>query len=171
MQTLDVIDILDDIVADAAFEAHARGAAVNHDRAASFVAKVNGELIYRAIENVVRNAVKYTADGTQVCVISRIENDVLRITISDEGHGVPSADLSRILHPFSRGEAARITGGYGLGLAIAKHAIEWHGGVVEALNEEAGGLTIALELPRSQPGGTPARDVQVSTALIGHGIE
>ncbi len=106
--------ILDDIVADAAFETHARGAAVNHDRAASFVAKVNGELIYRAIENVVRNAVKYTADGTQVCVISRIENDVLRITISDEGHGVPSADLSRIFHPFSSGEAARITGGYGL---------------------------------------------------------
>lgn len=129
MQTLDVIDLLDDIVADAAFEAEARGVAVSHDRAVSFVAEVNGELIYRAIENVVRNAVKYTADHTQVAVVSKVENDRLRIVVADEGPGVPAADLDRIFHPFSRGEAAISTGGYGLGLAITKHAIERHGGM------------------------------------------
>ncbi|WDZ80458.1 ATP-binding protein (plasmid) [Ensifer adhaerens] len=153
VQTLDVIDILDDIVADAAFEAQSRDIRVNHDRAGAFVADVNGELIYRAIENVVRNAVKYTADHTQVSVVSRIENDRLRITISDQGQGVAAAELGRIFHPFSRGEAASTTGGYGLGLAITKQAIEWHGGAVEASIAEVGGLTIVLELPRARQNG------------------
>ncbi|MBD9626353.1 HAMP domain-containing protein [Ensifer sp. ENS06] len=156
VQTLDVIDILDDIVADAEFEAQSRDISLRHDRAGAFVAEVNGELIYRAIENVVRNAVKYTVDHTQVCVVSRVENDRLRITISDQGQGVPVAELGRIFHPFSRGEAAGNTGGYGLGLAITKQAIEWHGGAVEASTAETGGLMIALELPRVRQGGASA---------------
>ncbi|MFT4162818.1 sensor histidine kinase [Shinella sp.] len=149
VQTLDVIDLLDDIIADAAFEAEARGVAVSHDRAASFVAEVNGELIYRAIENVVRNAVKYTADRTQVTILSRVENDRLIIVVSDEGPGVPAADLDRIFRPFSRGEAAGASSGYGLGLAITRRAIERHGGRVKASPGARGGLTIFLELPRS----------------------
>ncbi|WP_457588809.1 HAMP domain-containing sensor histidine kinase [Ensifer canadensis] len=153
VQMLDVIDILDDIVADAAFEAQSRDVTVNHDRAEAFVAEVNGELVYRAIENVVRNAVKYTADHTQVLVISRVENDRLRIAISDHGQGVSTAELGQIFRPFSRGEAANVSGGYGLGLAITKHAIEWHGGAVEASIAQAGGLAIVLELPKVRQNG------------------
>lgn len=149
VQTLDVIDLLDDIVADAAFEAEARGVTVRHDRAGAFVADVNGELIYRAIENVVRNAVKYTGEQTQVSVLSQIEGGTLRIVVTDEGPGVPTADLNRIFHAFSRGEHAASTGGYGLGLAITKHAIERHGGHVTASPGKDGGLIVKLELPRS----------------------
>lgn len=152
VQTLDVIDLVDEIVGDAAFEAEARGIIVTHHRDGSFVAAVNGELIYRAIENAVRNAIKYTGNETTVTVVTTIGEDGLRIAVSDEGPGVPDADLELIFRPFSRSDAGTATGGYGLGLAIAQHAIKLHGGSVQAVSGEGGGLCICFELPRAASG-------------------
>ncbi|TPN20831.1 HAMP domain-containing histidine kinase [Mesorhizobium sp. B2-3-3] len=149
LQTLDVIDLLNDIVSDAAFEAQARGIRVIHEGAETFVAEVNGELIYRALENVIRNAVKYTSDCSQVSVRSKVEDNTLHILVTDQGPGVAASDLDRIFQPFSRGEDAVARSGYGLGLAITKQAVMRHGGRVAASIAETGGLTVALAISRS----------------------
>lgn len=149
LQTLDVIDLLNDIVGDASFEAHSRKISVMHRGAASFVAQVNGELIYRALENVIRNAVKYTSDGSEISVRSHVKDDTLHILIVDDGPGVPTFELERIFQPFSRGDECNALDGYGLGLAITKHAIERHGGTISASNADGGGLAVTIEIPRS----------------------
>lgn len=149
VQTLDVIDLLNDIATDAAFEAQARGIRVLQEGAPTFVAQVDGELIYRALENVIRNAVKYTADGSQVSIRSRVSDETLHIVVTDEGPGVAASDLEKIFHPFSRGDDTGPLGGYGLGLAITKQAMERHGGRVVASIAETGGLAVALEISRS----------------------
>ncbi|MBW9064283.1 HAMP domain-containing histidine kinase [Rhizobium herbae] len=152
VQTLDIIDLLNDIVADAAFEAQARGIRVHYEGVQTFVAEVNGELIYRALENVIRNAVKYTTDSSEVLVRAGTEADTLYVLVADEGPGVPTSDLSKIFQPFSRGEEGVALGGYGLGLAITKKAVERHGGRVTAAIADTGGLAVKLEIPRSISG-------------------
>ncbi|GLK56655.1 signal transduction histidine kinase [Methylopila capsulata] len=148
-QRIDVLDLINDIVADAVFEAESRGVRVSHDGAPSFVAEVNGELIYRAIENVIRNAIKYTSDGSRVMVRSEVAGDTLLIRVTDEGRGVKPSELQRIFQPFSRGAEADAEG-FGLGLAIAKQAIERHGGRADAAVADAGGLTVTLSIPRNE---------------------
>lgn len=149
IQTLDVVDLLNDIVTDAAFEAQERGIHVSYQGAQTFIAQVNGELIYRALENVIRNAVKYTSNHSHVSILSQVKDDTLHVVVTDEGAGVRSADVERIFQPFSRGENAATLGGFGLGLAITRQAVERHGGRVVASIAEKGGLAVALEIPRS----------------------
>jgi len=147
-QTLDVIELLNEILGDAAFEAQARKVSITTGVDGVFRAEVEGELIYRALENVVRNAVKYTAEHSFVSVSCEAAADRLKICVKDQGPGVRRDELERIFQPFSRGKDAVPRGGYGLGLAITRQAIERHGGRVHASLPEAGGLVITLELPR-----------------------
>ncbi|PDT04170.1 two-component sensor histidine kinase [Rhizobium chutanense] len=147
-QTLDVIELLNEILGDAAFEAQARDVSITTGVDGSFRAEVEGELIYRALENVVRNAVKYTAEHSFISVSCEAVADRLKICVTDQGPGVKRDELERIFQPFSRGKEAVPRGGYGLGLAITRQAIERHGGRVHASLPDAGGLAITLELPR-----------------------
>ncbi|MBX5223136.1 MULTISPECIES: ATP-binding protein [unclassified Rhizobium] len=147
-QTIDVIELLNEILSDAAFEAQAREISITTSVDGTFRAEVEGELIYRALENVVRNAVKYTADHSHISVSSEATADRLKICVTDQGQGVQRDELERIFQPFSRGREAVPRGGYGLGLAITRQAVERHGGRVHASLPEAGGLAITLELPR-----------------------
>ncbi|MDR9802758.1 HAMP domain-containing sensor histidine kinase [Rhizobium hidalgonense] len=147
-QTVDVIELLNEILGDAAFEAQAREVSITTGVDGIFRAEVEGELIYRALENVVRNAVKYTADHSFISVACEAAADRLKICVTDQGPGVKRDELERIFQPFSRGKEAVPRGGYGLGLAITRQAIERHGGRVHASLPEAGGLAITLELPR-----------------------
>jgi two-component system OmpR family sensor kinase len=147
-QTLDIIDLLNEILSDAAFEAQARQVSITTSVDGMFLADVDGELIYRAFENVVRNAVKYTAERSRISVHCEAAADLLRVRVADQGPGVGWDELERIFQPFSRGHDAVPKGGYGLGLAIARQAIERHGGRVYASLREGGGLDVTLELPR-----------------------
>ncbi|MGZ2486260.1 two-component system OmpR family sensor kinase [Rhizobium pisi] len=147
-QTLDVIELLNEILGDAAFEAQAREVSITTSVDGSFRAEVEGELIYRALENVVRNAVKYTAEHSYISVSCEVTADRLNICVTDQGPGVRRDELERIFQPFSRGKEAVPRGGHGLGLAITRQAIERHGGRVHASLPDAGGLAITLELPR-----------------------
>ncbi|EJC72201.1 signal transduction histidine kinase [Rhizobium leguminosarum bv. trifolii WSM2012] len=147
-QAVDVIELLNEILGDAAFEAQAREVSITTSVEGVFRAEVEGELIYRALENVVRNAVKYTADHSSISVSCETTADRLKISVTDQGPGVKRDELERIFQPFSRGKDAVPRGGYGLGLAITRQAIERHGGRVHASLPEAGGLAISLELPR-----------------------
>ncbi|NKL20199.1 HAMP domain-containing sensor histidine kinase [Rhizobium leguminosarum] len=147
-QALDVIELLNEILGDAAFEAQARNVSITTSVDGSFRAEVEGELIYRALENVVRNAVKYTAEHSFISVSCEAATDHLKICVTDQGPGVRRDELERIFQPFSRGKEAVPRGGYGLGLAITRQSIERHGGRVHASLPDAGGLAITLELPR-----------------------
>jgi two-component system OmpR family sensor kinase len=154
-QTLDVIELLNEILSDAVFEAQARDVAITASVEGRFLADVEGELIYRAFENIVRNAIKYTAEHSEIAVFCETADELLRVSVIDQGPGVGQDELERIFQPFSRGSEAGPHGGYGLGLAIARQAIERHGGRVYASLPDTGGLAIVLELPHN-PTGEPA---------------
>lgn len=148
LDIIDLCDVLESIVADASFEARLKGCEVSLEGIESFVARVNGDLIYRAIENVVRNAVNHAPSGSKVEINACLtgEGAVLRIIVADRGPGVPPDMLKAIFEPFVRidGGAAR---GTGLGLALARRAVVLHGGRIEAEVRSGGGLNVEIEIP------------------------
>lgn len=110
-------------------------------------------MLRSALENVVRNAVRYTPDGTEVEVDlstrHSLAGEYAVVTVRDFGGGVPAADLERIFHPFARvGDARdRDSGGVGLGLAITDKAVRSHGGSASAANAPGGGLLVHIKIP------------------------
>src|ERR1044071_128315 len=111
------------------------------------------ELLRSAIENVVRNAVYYTRERTEVEIALRCEGvedeKAAVISVRDKGAGVPEEAITEIFRPFYRVEDARDrqTGGTGLGLAIAARAVRLHGGTIKAANAADGGLIVEMRLP------------------------
>lgn len=112
------------------------------------------ELLYSALENIIRNAVSHTHENTAVTMTltQATTSQQVQITISDQGNGVAEADLARIFHPFARLDSSRNrkTGGHGLGLSIAKAVIDGHQGRITATNRDDGqsGLTVVIVLPQ-----------------------
>lgn len=151
-----IADLLHDIMEDARYEAKARqvGIALAGDAAIADAA-VTGrpELLARAVENVVRNAVKHSPDGGTVDVNLSRQHDWLRIAVLDRGPGVAGADLASIFQPFFRASNTQhSTDGHGLGLAIAQHVISAHGGRIGATLRSGGGLCVEMLLPTKTPG-------------------
>lgn len=146
---LDVVELLAQIVEDARFEASMKQAQVTLQGASAFVTKGHEELLYRAFENVIRNAVRYTAAGSEVRVEALLigAGDQLQVLIVDQGPGVEASRLQRIFEPFDRG-GQQGGDGFGLGLAIARRAVELHAGAITANLGERGGLSVAIMLPR-----------------------
>jgi two-component system sensor histidine kinase CpxA len=150
--SFDLVELVGAITADAQFEAASRARSVLFKTSSHCMIVGNELLLRRAIENVVRNAVQYTAEGTEVEVELRAEAGAV-ITIRDHGPGVPENALLEIFRPFYRVDDARDreAGGVGLGLAIADRAVRLHGGKVEAANEPTGGgLVVTIMLPVEQ---------------------
>lgn len=105
--------------------------------------------IGRALRNVLGNAIKYSPPEGKITIQATLEETRAEIEISDEGPGIPDAELNQIFEKFYRGARhVRRTKGTGLGLAIVKHIIESHGGVVTANNRPDKGATLRLVLPR-----------------------
>lgn len=147
-QTVDLVDLLREIADDCAFEGASRNITLLYEGVGSCVTSVNGELIYRAIENVVRNAVKYSPSNTQVLIRTKREDQAFAITVVDQGPGIPKDILDAIFQPFRRGsDLPPGAVGFGLGLAITKHAFARHGGQVQAELPAEGGLLIRMILP------------------------
>jgi signal transduction histidine kinase len=148
-ERVDVVELLCAIAEDADFEARASSRSVTIEVPSEFVASVNGDLVYRAFENVIRNAVKFSPENAVVEVVCRLTNDgrVLETTVLDRGPGVPEEMLEAIFQPFTRVEGSASVQGVGLGLAIARRAMEMHGGSVSAAQRSGGGLEVTLSLP------------------------
>lgn len=106
-----------------------------------------------AIDNLLTNAVNYSEDGTRVALGVRQVDGIVEITVSDQGQGIPAADLDRIFERFYRVDPARsrATGGTGLGLAIVKHICSNHGGDVTVWSVEGEGSTFTIRLPAAGP--------------------
>ncbi|MBE0602092.1 MAG: HAMP domain-containing protein [Deltaproteobacteria bacterium] len=142
-----------EIAADADFEADGANRKVRVVQEEPAIVAGVQELLRRAIENVVRNAVRFTPEGTVVEIrLSRSgghSRPGARISVRDRGPGVPEESLEKLFEPFYRVADARDrqTGGTGIGLAITRRAIRLHGGTVRASNDPEGGLNVVLELP------------------------
>lgn len=144
---VDVKALVEQVVSDADFEAGAKGKAVKIVRADKCMTLANENLLWSAIENVLRNAVRYTDESTTVEVSLNATNGHTQIGVRDYGGGVPEEELENLFRPFYRvGEAReRKTGGIGLGLAIAEQAIYAHNGKIEARNM-GDGLMVEITL-------------------------
>lgn len=152
--------LVQEIADDANFEAQSRARTVRVNSCDPCVVSGTEGLLRRAIENVIRNAVQYTAAGTEVQIDLKCspgsaakDNETLAaITVRDHGAGVPEHALTEIFRPFYRVEDARdrASGGAGLGLAIADRSVRLHGGTVSALNAVDGGLVVTISLPTSR---------------------
>jgi two-component system sensor histidine kinase CpxA len=148
---------LDSLVAkvaqDAEFEAKSRGKNIAVIACEAANVEGNGELLRRALENVVRNAVRYTQEGLAVEIaLRRVEKEgavYAVISVRDYGPGVPEAALTKLFLPFYRVAEARDrqSGGTGIGLAITDRAVRLHNGTVIAWNAAGGGLLIEIRLP------------------------
>jgi two-component system sensor histidine kinase CpxA len=140
--------LFEQVVADADFEANANGKSVRILQKADVKVLGNESLLRSAIENVLRNAVRYTKDETSVEVSLEKKNKKAAILVRDLGAGVPEAELEKLFRPFYRVQTARDrkSGGIGLGLAIAERAVHAHNGTIEAKNLE-NGLLVKISLP------------------------
>lgn len=111
----------------------------------------HGNSLIGVFENIVRNALHYTPNSTTVGVeLDDSNKNYLKITVRDQGRGVPAENLDDIFKPFFRTDEARAraSGGYGLGLAISKRTVELHDGEIRAYNHANGGLCIEVRLKR-----------------------
>jgi len=151
---VDLAALVHDVAEDADYEARSVNRSVQV--VSSDKCSINGveELLRSAVENVVRNAVRFTPEGTAVEVALKRQNGsgdhFAVISVRDRGKGVPEEALEKIFRPFYRTEDARDRqsgGGTGLGLAITERAVRMHGGSIAATNASSGGLSVEMRLP------------------------
>jgi two-component system, OmpR family, sensor histidine kinase CpxA len=153
MTSVDLTQIVSQIVRDAAFESRERNGGVELTAPEQFFVQGDAKLLQSAIENLVRNAIRYTEPGTPVEVLlqseRRLNTSFVRLTVRDYGPGVPESELVNIFQPFYRVSDARDrqSGGAGLGLAIAERVIRVHGGTIRAENVAPRGLRVEALLP------------------------
>jgi two-component system sensor histidine kinase CpxA len=149
---IEFADFVESIVSDADFEATARKRRVSMLRAETCRLAGDRELLREAIENIMRNAIRYTPEGTAVTVDAyRDGPSDYRIVIRDCGPGVPVEHIEAIFEPFYRAPQRTDpdSPGFGIGLAIAERAISLHQGIITARNPVEGGFEIAIHLPVS----------------------
>jgi two-component system sensor histidine kinase CpxA len=176
MAPVDLTELVSQIVRSADFELQERNGAVRLSSQAEYLIQGNAELLHSAIENVIRNAVRYTGQGNSVPENSATENSVpknsidvqlestdaagpgfIRLLVRDYGQGVPESELVNIFQPFYRvaDDRNRASGGTGLGLAIADRVIRIHGGTIKARNAPPRGLEVEILLPQATPVNSP----------------
>src|SRR5579863_85867 len=180
---VDLEQIIHEIAKDAAFEAQARRCQVEATVVDDCVVIGSPSLLHSAIENVVRNAIRYTDEGTSVDV--RLEQGVglpsagqglnhesavkaeAIVRVTDSGPGVPEDALDKLFRPFYRIDDARgrQTGGVGLGLAITDRAVRLHGGTIRVSNRPQGGLMVETRLPLAAAETRDMTDPQTITIL------
>ncbi len=147
---VDLAALLQAVAADADYEARSHRRAVHMTLCEPCTLLGTPDLLRSALENVVRNAVRYTPENTEVEISLRCAPDeTALIRVADRGGGVPETELEAIFRPFHRTSGARdrASGGAGLGLTIAARAVELHGGHIGASNAAGGGLVIEIRLP------------------------
>ncbi|OGK07914.1 MAG: hypothetical protein A2W80_10070 [Candidatus Riflebacteria bacterium GWC2_50_8] len=148
-QQVSLLETLNSICNDASFEGKTHNRRVVLKAARDIKLMAIEHLLERAIENILRNALKYSPDNSQIEVDLILQNNKAMISIGDHGPGVPETELEKLFAPFYRcsEDRNRSSGGTGLGLAIALRAIKLHNGDITLKNREGGGLIAEILLP------------------------
>jgi two-component system sensor histidine kinase CpxA len=141
-------DVVDEVVRDCQVEAEVRGCSIAIIGQLSGQVMGNRELLRRAVENVLRNAIRYAPEHSTIDVSIAEDSRAAAIAIRDYGPGVPEDALTRIFNPFFRVDEARdaMSGGSGLGLSIAQQAVLVHHGTITAENASPG-LRVKIVIP------------------------
>ena len=143
-------ELLDNLCEDARMEAEPANVRIDLRVTPGLLVQGDRELLHRAIENVVRNAIRFSPAGGLLSVVAEAVDGRVHIRIADQGPGVPAELLGRIFEPFFRVGSARDResgGGNGVGLAITARVLGLHGGTASARNRDSGGLLVELNLP------------------------
>jgi signal transduction histidine kinase len=142
-------EVIRRVADDAQYEAHRTGRSVEVAIDGEATLRGDPALVTSAVENVVRNAIRYTPPDTTVSVRASVAGDQAFIVVRDQGEGVPESEIEKVFLPFHRVGAARDrdSGGTGLGLAIAERAVVSQGGAIRAANAAGGGLEVTITLP------------------------
>jgi two-component system OmpR family sensor kinase len=148
-EKIDLADMVADTAEDAKFEAETSGRLLDVSALDVTVVVGYSQLLQRAIENIVRNALRYAPAGTAVniALVADAVGSRAVLTIEDEGPGIPEEELPNVFRPFFRTSSAPDGNGFGLGLAIARRAIAIHRGTIAMHNVASGGLRVVIELP------------------------
>lgn len=158
-------DLVHQVIDDADYEAKPLHKSVKSEELEHCRVRGSADLLRSAVENVVRNAVRYTNEGTSVDVSLRWHMDTAVLSVRDHGPGVPEAELQHIFEPFYRVSEARdrASGGVGLGLSIADRTVKLHGGTIRAENARDG-LVVTIELPLA-PNSVPVQSQPEKTTV------
>jgi two-component system, OmpR family, sensor kinase len=151
LEVIDMSELIAEIVEDARLEADSKNVKIVLTTAEEAFIKGQYDLIYRAIENVLRNAIKHTKSNSTVSVSANLGSSghQLHIVITDQGPGVAETELAAIFEPFFRGSNSQKAQSIGLGLTIAQKAIEAHNGKISASNKIEGGFQVEINVPIS----------------------
>lgn len=145
---VDLTDLLTQITKSSELEAREKGITIQHNIADNLTICGDNILLSFAFDNVIRNAIKYSPDNSQISIKALTANNSIQVNITDSGPGVPPDELEQLFVPFFRGkQASQESNGAGLGLAIASKAIMRHGGTIYAENNQPNGLKVTIELP------------------------
>jgi signal transduction histidine kinase len=152
VESIRLDELLEEIVNDSRIEAEARHCRIALVTSGPVVVDGDAELLRRALENVVRNAIRYSPENAAVDVLLQRRGQAAHISVRDYGPGVPEESLALLFEPFYRvdSDRNRASGGVGLGLSIARRAIQLHHGTIRASNASPG-LRVEIELPGSNP--------------------
>lgn len=152
IERVDMDELLEPMVEDARIEGEARQVRIDLNVQAGLALDGDRELLHRALENILRNAVRFSPAGGIISVEANGGAGLVTIAIRDRGPGVPAEHLQRIFEPFHRVAEARDrdSGGHGIGLAITSRVVQLHGGQVNATNADGGGLQVTVQLPATQ---------------------
>ncbi len=145
-----VDDVIDEAIDQSAIDAAAKRIKVVHNGEPGLEILGSRDQVVVAVGNLVANAIAYSPEGSSVVVGAKVDDLMVDITVTDNGIGIPSAELDRIFERFYRVDPARhrSTGGTGLGLSIVKHVAASHGGDVRVWSVYGQGSSFTLSLPR-----------------------
>jgi two-component system OmpR family sensor kinase len=146
-EQLDLTELADEIAADARFEAGPDAPRISVEAAGAIIVHGDPDLLWSALENVVRNAIRHGGDqGGSVRIVLHVDGRHAHVDVLDRGPGIAPGDLASVFQPFFRSNPNTVDG-HGLGLAIAQHVLVAHGGSISASNRDGGGLQVRLSLP------------------------
>lgn len=149
-EAVDLTALIGEIAEDARVEAESRDCHIELAANGTPTVAGNPDLLRRALENVLRNALRHSPMGGNITISIDTANGLANVAIADAGEGVADSDLEAIFEPFYRAGNTDAFAGYGLGLAITRRVMQVHGGTVQAKNRPAGGLVVTLSLPDKQ---------------------
>jgi signal transduction histidine kinase len=148
-EQLDLVELVDQIADDARFETAAR---IDVDAPLPVTVRAAPDLLWSAVENIVRNAVKHGGSDGKVDIGIHPDGEQVHIEVRDQGPGIAEEHLGEVFEPFFRSNPLQNNvDGHGLGMAIAKRVVETHGGRITAANRDGGGLRVTISLPMQPP--------------------